>query len=123
MKSRWPTALDGVAVRAGYRIWVRLLACRRLGLAVKKILRGYQRHQTERMLGFRSHWGFQGEYGNPAHGNETGGVENELGWFRRNWIGVDGELSVGLSVTFKTAMPAGTKPLWSAALDGVDSSG
>lgn len=41
MKSRWPTALDGVAVRAGYRIWVRLLACRRLGLAVKKILGGY----------------------------------------------------------------------------------
>ncbi|MBZ2180483.1 MAG: hypothetical protein K7J47_22590, partial [Acidobacteria bacterium] len=38
-------------------------------------------------------------------------------------VGVDGELSVGLSVTFKTAMPAGTKPLWSAALDGVASSG
>lgn len=38
-------------------------------------------------------------------------------------FGVDGELSVGLSVTFKAAMPAGTKPLWSAALDGVDNSG
>jgi hypothetical protein len=48
MKSRWPTALDGVAVRAGYRIWVRLLACRRLGLAVKKILRGYQRRVRSR---------------------------------------------------------------------------
>ena len=57
-----------------------------LGLAVKKILRGYQRHETERMLGFRSHWGFQSKYCNPAHGNEKGGVENELGWFRRNWL-------------------------------------
>lgn len=45
-----------------------------LGLAVKKILRGYQRQETERMLGFRSHWGFQSEYCNPARGNEKGGV-------------------------------------------------
>ena len=54
--------------------------------AVKKILRGYQRVETEKMIAFRSHWGFQSEYCNPAKGNEKGGVEGELGWFRRNWL-------------------------------------
>jgi transposase len=57
-----------------------------LGSAVKKILRGYQREETERMIAFRSHWGFASEYCQPAHGNEKGGVEMELGWFRRNWL-------------------------------------
>jgi hypothetical protein len=38
-------------------------------------------------------------------------------------FGVDGKLPVGLSVTFKTEMPEGTKPLWPAASDGVDRSG
>ena len=53
---------------------------------VKKILRGQQRVETERIIAFRSHWGFQSEYCNPASGNEKGGVEGELGWFRRNWL-------------------------------------
>jgi hypothetical protein len=53
---------------------------------VKKILRGYQRIETDRMIAFRSHWGFQSEYCNPARGNEKGGVEGELGWFRRNHL-------------------------------------
>jgi transposase len=53
---------------------------------VKKILRGRQRIETERMIAFRSHWGFQSEYCNPASGNEKGGVEGELGWFRRNHL-------------------------------------
>src|ERR1039457_4377209 len=53
---------------------------------VKKILRGYQRIETDRMIAFRSHWGFQSEYCNPASGNEKGGVEGELGWFRRNFL-------------------------------------
>jgi transposase len=57
-----------------------------LGSAVKKILRGYRREETERMMAFRSHWGFRSEYCNPARGNEKGGVEGELGWFRRNWL-------------------------------------
>jgi pimeloyl-ACP methyl ester carboxylesterase len=38
-------------------------------------------------------------------------------------VGPDGELNVGISVTFTNAMSQGTKPLWSAALDGVDGSG
>ena len=44
---------------------------------VKKILRGYQRVETERIIAFRSHWGYQSEYCNPASGNEKGGVEGE----------------------------------------------
>ena len=46
---------------------------------VKKILRGRQRVETERMIAFRSHWGFESAYCNPAKGNEKGGVEGELG--------------------------------------------
>lgn len=57
-----------------------------LTMAVKKILRGRQRVETERVIAFRSHWGFQSEYCNPASGNEKGGVEGELGRFRRNWL-------------------------------------
>jgi transposase len=55
-----------------------------LGSAVKKILRGRQREETERWHGFWSHWGFESSYCNPARGNEKGGVEGELGWYRRN---------------------------------------
>jgi len=53
---------------------------------VKKILRGRQREETERIIAFRSHWGYQSEYCNPAKGNEKGGVEGELGWYRRNCL-------------------------------------
>src|SRR5262249_42039726 len=53
---------------------------------VKKILRGRQRVETERIIAFRSHWGYRSEYCNPAKGNEKGGVEGELGWFRRNHL-------------------------------------
>jgi hypothetical protein len=30
--------------------------------------------------------GSEGEYRNPARGNEKGGVEDELGWYRRNFL-------------------------------------
>src|SRR5580658_8593483 len=53
---------------------------------VKKILRGRQRVETDRVIAFRSHWGYQSEYCNPGKGNEKGGVEGELGWFRRNCL-------------------------------------
>jgi transposase len=53
---------------------------------VIKILRGRQRHETERIISFRSHWGFQSEYCNRESGHEKGGVEGELGWFRRNCL-------------------------------------
>jgi hypothetical protein len=54
--------------------------------AVKKILRGHQREETERLIAFRSHWGFQTEFCNPGRGNEKGGVEGEVGYFRRNHL-------------------------------------
>jgi len=54
--------------------------------AVKKIVRGHQREETERLIAFRSHWGFQTEFCNPARGNEKGGVEGEVGYFRRNHL-------------------------------------
>jgi transposase len=53
---------------------------------VKKVLRGRQRIETDRIIAFRSHWGYRSEYCNPAKGNEKGGVESELGWFRRNCL-------------------------------------
>src|SRR2546428_10735637 len=55
--------------------------------AVKRILRGHQREETERLIAFRSHWGFETEFCNPARGNEKGGVEGEVGYFRRNHLG------------------------------------
>jgi hypothetical protein len=57
-----------------------------MGSLVKKILRGRQRVETDRIIAFRSHWGYQSEYCNPAKGNEKGGVEGELGWYRRNCL-------------------------------------
>ena len=64
----------------------RIIRYDNMGSLVKKILRGYQRIETDRMVAFRSHWGFQSEYCNPGSGNEKGGVECELGWFRRNCL-------------------------------------
>ena len=57
-----------------------------MAMLVKKILRGRQRIETDRSIAFRSHWGYQSEYCNPASGNEKGGVEGELGWYRRNCL-------------------------------------
>ncbi len=62
----------------------RLLRYDNMSSLVKKILRGRQRIETDRIIAFRSHWGFQAEYCNPASGNEKGGVEGELGRYRRN---------------------------------------
>lgn len=57
--------------------------------AVKKILRGYQREETARFIAFRSHWRFQSEFCTPGEGHEKGGVEGEVGYFRRNhWVPV-----------------------------------
>jgi transposase len=64
----------------------RMLRYDNLSAAVKKILRGRQRVETERIIAFRSHWGFRSEYCNGGKGNEKGGVEGELGWYRRNWL-------------------------------------
>ena len=57
--------------------------------AVKKILRGYRREETERFIAFRSHWGFKAEFCNAGEAHGKGGVEGEVGYFRRNhWVPV-----------------------------------
>jgi hypothetical protein len=60
-----------------------------LKAAVKKILRGQRREETERFIAFRSHWRFDSEFCTPDEGHEKGGVEGEAGYFRRNhWVPV-----------------------------------
>jgi transposase len=60
-----------------------------LPTAVKRILRGFQREETARFIAFRSHWKFQAAFCNPGEAQEKGGVENEVGTFRRNhWVPV-----------------------------------
>jgi transposase len=55
-----------------------------LGSAVKKILRGFRREETARFIAFRSHWKFEATFCTPGEGHEKGGVEGEVGTFRRN---------------------------------------
>jgi transposase len=57
-----------------------------LASAVVKILRGRQRVETERFIAFRSHWQFEASFCNPRAGHEKGGVEGEVGFFRRNHL-------------------------------------
>jgi transposase len=56
-----------------------------LKVAVKQMLRGKRREETSRFIAFRSHYLFAAEFCNPARGNEKGGVEQEVGRFRRRW--------------------------------------
>ena len=57
--------------------------------AVKKILRGHRREETGRFIAFRSHWRFESEFCTPGEAHEKGGVEGEVGYFRRNhWVPV-----------------------------------
>jgi hypothetical protein len=58
-----------------------------LGAAVKKVLRGQRREETSRFIAFRSHWRYASEFCTPGEGHEKGGVEGEVGYFRRNhWV-------------------------------------
>ena len=57
-----------------------------LRAAIKKVLRGHRREETERFVVFRSHWGFEAEFCSPAEAHEKGGVEGEGGYFRRNHL-------------------------------------
>jgi hypothetical protein len=60
-----------------------------LAAAVKKILRGFRREETQRFVAFRSHYGFAAAFCTPGEGHEKGGVEGEVGTFRRNhWVPV-----------------------------------
>lgn len=48
-----------------------------LSSAVKKILRGRQREETEWIIAFRSHWCYGSKYGTPGQGREKGGAVSE----------------------------------------------
>jgi hypothetical protein len=54
--------------------------------AVKKILQGHRREETAKFIAFRSHWRFESEFCRPGKqgAHEKGGVEGEVGYFRRN---------------------------------------
>ena len=54
--------------------------------AVKRILRGRRREETDRFIAFRSHWRFESSFCTPGKGHEKGGVEGEAGYFRRNHL-------------------------------------
>jgi transposase len=59
-----------------------------LSAAVARVLRGRNRAETARWLAFRSWYGFEAFYCEPGLGgaHEKGGVEGDLGRFRRRWL-------------------------------------
>ena len=59
-----------------------------LSPAVARVLRGRNRTETARWLAFRSWYGFEAFYCEPGPGgaHEKGGVEGDLGRFRRRWL-------------------------------------
>jgi transposase len=59
-----------------------------LGLAVKKILRGRRREETDRFIALRSHYLFAADFCRPglAGAHEKGGVEGTVGRFRCNHL-------------------------------------
>jgi transposase len=59
-----------------------------LSPAVAKVLAGRNRTETTRWLAFRAHYGFEAFYCQPGleGAHEKGGVEGEIGRFRRRWF-------------------------------------
>lgn len=59
-----------------------------LAQAVRKVLRGRSRVESERFVVMRSHYGFMAEFCQPGlrGAHEKGGVEGEVGYFRRNHL-------------------------------------
>lgn len=67
------------------------------------------RVETERWTAFRSHWGVDAFYCQPGIGgaHEKGGVEGQIGWFRRNHlVPVPDVDSIQALNTRRTAIPA-----------------
>ncbi len=54
--------------------------------AVGKILKGRTRHEQSLWVAFRSHFLFEADYCTPGKGQEKGGVENLVGYVRRNFL-------------------------------------
>lgn len=57
-----------------------------LKAAVLKILEGRNRQEQANFLAFRHHYVIESRYCNPASGHEKGGVENDVGYVRRNFL-------------------------------------
>jgi transposase len=59
-----------------------------LSAAVARVLTGRNRAETGRWLSFRAHYGFEAFYCEPGldGAHEKGGVEGEIGRFRRRWF-------------------------------------
>jgi transposase len=59
-----------------------------LSPAVAKVLAGRSRTETTRWLAFRAHYGFEAFYCQPGTegAHEKGGIEGEIGRFRRRWF-------------------------------------
>lgn len=59
-----------------------------LKTAVAKILAGRDRAENERFIALRSHYGFESFFCEPGidGAHEKGGVEQDIGWFRRNHL-------------------------------------
>ena len=59
-----------------------------LGSAVKQVLRGRRRVETDRFIALRSHYLFESQFTTPGlqGAHEKGGVEGEVGRFRRNHL-------------------------------------
>lgn len=57
-----------------------------LASAVRKVLKGSKREESESFISFRTHYLYRAEYCNVASGWEKGGVEGRVGYVRRNWL-------------------------------------
>jgi len=59
-----------------------------LKTAVVRILQGRDRIENERFIALRSHYGFESFFCEPGidGAHEKGGVEGDIGWFRRNHL-------------------------------------
>jgi transposase len=59
-----------------------------LKAAVVKVMKGRDRAESERFVTLRSHYGFESFYCRPGieGSHEKGGVEGEIGRFRRRWL-------------------------------------
>ena len=66
----------------------RLVRYDNLKTAATKILKGRDRTENERFIALRSHYGFESFFCEPgiAGAHEKGGVEGDIGWFRRNHL-------------------------------------
>jgi len=57
-----------------------------LKTAVLRILEGHSRQEQEAFIAFRSHYLFESRYCTPRQAHEKGGVENDVGYTRRNFL-------------------------------------